>query len=123
MKKALFDEFCCRRLQKTLAVCEERGNQYGDTWRECQFLILKSVFEKIFPNIEPAISQAEMRALACAALVDIKYIRFLGGYKEDNLDDGINYMAVLAEIMKSPELTESVNARILLEEEAEALRS
>lgn len=105
----MFDELCKRRLSKTIKVCEERGNQYGDTLRNGQWLVTRSVLGKFnswgltlysvqtFPELA--------RALAVAGLVDVKYQRLEGGYKEDHLDDGINYSAVLAELMLELERT------------------
>lgn len=46
-------------------------------------------------EIEPK----HFRPLATAALVDMKYWRMMGGYKEDSIIDGINYAAFLAEDM------------------------
>jgi hypothetical protein len=85
------------RLNKTIGVCQERGSQYGDTLKNGQWLVLKSVAKEC--GIELTVDQA--RKLAVAALCDVKYQRFEGGYKEDHCDDGINYLACLAELMKS----------------------
>lgn len=93
----LFDALCKARLNKTIQVCEERGNQYGDTLKNCQWLVMRAVSERL--DSWP-LSMEAARKLAMAALVDIKYQRFEGGYKVDNLDDGINYAAVLAELME-----------------------
>jgi hypothetical protein len=119
--QALFDKLCTRRLEKAAKICAERGGQYGDTWGECPWLVLKSVFGKLFPDIE--IDLPELRALGAAVFVDLKHQRFMGSFKVDNLDDGINYNAVLAEMMESPELLQCIANRTQTQEEAEALRS
>jgi hypothetical protein len=104
----MFDDLCKRRLGKAISVCEQRGEEYGDTLRNGQWLVSRSVARQLADwgltmgaiNVEPSLA----RALAIAGLVDIKYQRFEGGYKVDNLDDGINYSAVLAELMHELEL-------------------
>lgn len=95
-KLPLFDTLVARRLNKTIEIAKERGDQYGDTLKNCQWLKVRAVVREVLKiNITPT----EARLLAIAGLCDIKYQRFEGGYKEDHLDDGINYDAVLAELM------------------------
>ena len=93
----LFDTLVEKRLNKTIEIARERGDQYGDTLKNCQWLKVRAVFQKVTGR---AMSARFARLLAMAALGDIKYQRFEGGYKEDHLDDGINYDAVLAELMR-----------------------
>jgi hypothetical protein len=104
----MFDTLCKRRLGKAIAVCEERGNQYGDTLRNGQWLASRAVARKFndwgLTILSIASDTSCARALSIAGLVDIKYQRFEGGYKVDNLDDGINYSAVLVELMHELEL-------------------
>lgn len=94
-QKPLFDTLCTKRLQKTLDICAERGTQYGDTWRNNRWLIMKSVATKLGIPL----SDYQAIRLGCAVLCDIKYARFEGPFKVDNCDDGINYLAVLAGLM------------------------
>lgn len=105
--KPLFEQLLERRLGKAIKIGNERGNQYGDTLANGQWLVTLSVLREFWSwglNIgdfeinERGTDLA--RALAIAGLVDVKYQRFEGGFKEDHLDDGINYQAVLAELMK-----------------------
>jgi hypothetical protein len=95
--KALFDELVEARLAKTLRICQERGTQYGDTLKNCQWLKVKAVALEL----GIVLTTGEARLLAIAGLCDVKYQRFEGGFKVDNLDDGINYDAVLAELMET----------------------
>lgn len=76
-----------------------RGAQYGDTWRDCQWLTLRAVSGRLFVG---RLTDSECRRLAAAVLVDVKHQRMQGGYKDDNLIDGINYAALLAEEMRQP---------------------
>lgn len=93
----LFDSLVAKRLNKTIEIAKERGDQYGDTLKNCQWLKVRAVVRKV---LQIPITPAEARLLAIAGLCDVKYQRFEGGYKEDHLDDGINYDAVLAELMR-----------------------
>ncbi len=93
----LFDQ----RVTATLARCTDtfrsRGDQYGDTWRDCQHLALRAI---LFTMWGIKLSDTQCRALASAVLVDVKYQRLEGGYTEDHLIDGINYQAFLADEMR-----------------------
>jgi hypothetical protein len=100
----LFETYSKATLQEAISVQEERGAQYGDTWLNCQFLILKSVFKR--GGLQTP-TQDECRAIASAVLCDMKYQRFEGGYKEDNIDDGINYQAFLKQAMRKLNTNES----------------
>lgn len=93
--EALFAELTKPTLERCANIFNERGGQYGDTWRECQFLALKAVARELGITI----IDDHCRAIALAALVDVKYIRLLGGYSDDSLIDGINYSAALAQEM------------------------
>jgi hypothetical protein len=90
--KHLFSERAGETLARCMAVFEERGEQYGDTWRANQWLAAKATAK----HLGLAIPDSAWRALAAAVLVDTKYTRLLAGYKEDSIDDGINYAAFLA---------------------------
>ena len=99
MTEALFTSACRERLNHAIKLVEERGSQYGDTLKDCQWLVMRSVFDLIAEE-EGLLDKELARALAIAALVDIKYQRFQGGYKEDNVDDGINYLSILPEMIR-----------------------
>ena len=94
----LFEEYAMDTIDKATSVYKGRGLEYGDSWKTNPFLILRSVLKEIPACRE--FSQAECRAIAAAVQCDTKYARFEGGYKEDNILDGINYMAFLARAMK-----------------------
>jgi hypothetical protein len=98
----LFDTLVSKRLNKTIEIAKERGDQYGDTLKNCQWLKLRAVAKELGWTL----THVGARLLAIAGLCDVKYQRFEGGYKEDHLDDGINYDAVLAELMKEYKTSE-----------------
>lgn len=74
-----------------------RGLQYGDTWRDCQWLMLRAVVRRAGMG---NLCAAECRRIAAAVLCDVKYQRMMGGFNDDHLIDGIAYQALLAEEMK-----------------------
>ena len=97
-----FEEQASKTLVRAKDVFEERGKQYADTWRECQFLALKATLEAVLRESfgKVVIEQGALRAIAAAVFVDFKYQRLSGGYKDDTVIDGINYAAVWAEEMR-----------------------
>ena len=90
-----------RRAEPTLQLAQDtfrtRGDQYGDTWQDCQWLKLKAV---LFTTYGMKPSDSQCRAMALAAYADMKYQRMQGGYAEDHILDGINYDAALATEMR-----------------------
>lgn len=82
------------RVRNTYA---SRGREYGDTWRDAPLFYLQSVLREFGL---PPLDRPRLVALAAATLADVKYSRMIGGYKDDNLIDGIAYTACLAEAMK-----------------------
>lgn len=95
----LFEQRCKATFDAACATFRERGDQYGDTWRDCQWLALRAVIFQMFGlGLKPTTGQC--RALAAAALVDVKHQRFQGGWNPDHAIDGINYQALLAEEMR-----------------------
>jgi hypothetical protein len=97
-----FERNACATLNRVTAVFCQRGGEYADTWKTCQFLTMKAVAQRLGSHISPE----HFRALATAAFVDMKYQRMEGGYKDDNVVDGIAYSAYLAqemaELLSSP---------------------
>lgn len=86
----LFEEMASPILAECGGVFTERGTQYGDTWRNCQWVKMKAAGRLLglkLTNVQCAI-------LAASAFCDIKYQREEGGYKRDNPVDGINYEAL-----------------------------
>lgn len=90
-KQPLFESHVKSTLDRCTSIFNERGGQYGDTWAHCQFLAMRAVARKL----GAAIPEDTFRALAAAALFDTKYQRLEGGYKQDTIDDGINYGAFM----------------------------
>lgn len=96
-KIPLFEQRCMATFMAAQDTFRSRGDQYGDTWRDCQHLALKAVIFQMF-GLKPTKVQCE--AMACASLVDVKYQRFQGGYDPDHPLDGINYQAYLRDAME-----------------------
>ena len=92
----LFEQRANATLSKVTATFGQRGTEYGDTWRNCRFVVMKAIARELRLNIP----DDAYRALATAAFVDMKYQRNEGGYKEDSLIDGIAYGAFLADEMR-----------------------
>jgi len=95
-QKPLFETHTLATLSRAQRIFVGRGDEYGDTWRDCAFLKMEAVARALRCEIKPE----HFRALAVAAFADMKYWRFLGGFKDDHLIDGINYDAFLAEEMR-----------------------
>lgn len=93
----LFEELATATTKRAESVYAGRGTEYGDTLRESRFLKLKACAAELGYKIE---NTDHLLILAIASLCDVKYWRNLGGYKDDNLIDGINYDKVLAELMQ-----------------------
>lgn len=108
MTMHLFPELATSTLAKVQATFEQRGGEYGDTWRDCQWLTTKAICKEL--GVE--VSEYALRAIALATLVDVKHQRMQGGWKGDNLIDGIAYSAALAEEMERlPHLIENQNQK------------
>jgi hypothetical protein len=99
MSNPLFETQALATIERATSTFAGRGEEYGDTWRECRFLTMQAVAKRL--GLE--IPTNTLRALAAAAFVDMKYWRALGGFKDDSLVDGINYQAFLAEEMRQLE--------------------
>ena len=92
-KKGLFEENATKTLDRISKVYEERAGQYADSYRADTHLTLQAVLEKIGVGVP----DRWLNAITAAVLYDVKYSRLEGGYKEDNIVDGINYGAFLVE--------------------------
>ncbi len=88
----LFDSNAKATLGRVSEIFQQRGGEYGDTWRDCQWLAIKAVSRKLGLNL----THDQCRKIAAAALFDVKYQRLQGGYKDDSIIDGIAYGANLA---------------------------
>lgn len=94
--KPLFELYADATLDAVRGTYAQRGTEYADTWAVLNPLAVKAVMAK-FGIPEPPIGQ--LKAIIAAALVDVKYQRIGGGYKEDSLIDGIAYSALLVGMM------------------------
>jgi hypothetical protein len=93
--KPLFAHHADATLERVQATYQERGDQYGDTLKDCQWLKLRAVGRRFGIEIPPDLALA----LGVAAWCDVKYQRNQGGYKDDSIIDGIAYDAVLAGVV------------------------
>jgi hypothetical protein len=92
----MFERRANATLKRVTATFGQRGTEYGDTLADCQWLAMKATARELGVIIPDEF----LRAIAVAALVDIKYQRLQGGYKDDTVVDGIAYGAVYAEEMR-----------------------
>lgn len=92
VQKPLFELRADETITRTRATYAERGAQYGDTWRDAQWLTLKAVAKRYGVVIPDEV----IRCIAAAVLCDVKYARQMGGYKDDTVIDAIAYNALLA---------------------------
>jgi len=88
----LFDTNAGKTIAKVTETFNQRGNEYGDTWRDCQWLNMKAVADLAGVTLDTA----TCRLFAAAALSDVKYQRMQGGWKDDTIIDRIAYDANLA---------------------------
>lgn len=95
--KQHFAECADKTLDRCRKILTERGAQYSDTWKECRFLALRSTLDVLKAH---GMADRDLRAIAAAVFVDMKYTRLLGGYSDDSVVDGINYMALWADEMQ-----------------------
>ena len=94
--KPKFESNADATLDRVRATYSQRGGEYADTWGTCRFPVMTSVAKELGSTISPQ----HFRALASAALCDMKNERMTGGWKEDNMIDGIAYDAFLVEEMR-----------------------
>ena len=92
----LFESNAASSISKVTATFSQRGNEYGDTWRNGQWLNIKAAAKVAGIPMDTDTA----RLLAAAALSDVKYQRMEGGYKEDTVIDRIAYDANFAAEME-----------------------
>lgn len=92
---ALFDELVAEGLEAAEKVCGQRGAEYGDSYAHNRCVTLNAVKQARKSAIADQTSQQWDLAEELAAMVDIKFCRLEGGYKDDTLLDLINYVAAL----------------------------
>lgn len=104
MTKPIFETFADTTLIRVRNTYSTRGTEYGDTWKNAQWLALKATRDKLGLTIP----DSTLRAVAAAVLVDVKYQRLEGGFKDDSVVDGIAYNALWAEEMQQQEVDKKV---------------
>jgi hypothetical protein len=82
----LFSENVLSAWKDVEAIFVERGAEYTDTWRDCQWLALIAALRAVFGWCNP--DAEALRTIAAAVFVDVKYSRLAGSvYKEDTAID------------------------------------
>lgn len=108
MNSPIFETYTDATLDRVRETYAQRGTEYGDSWKHCQWLTMKAVCRKL----GFLIPEDMLRAVAVAALCDVKHNRLEGGYKDDTIIDSIAYHGLLAEEMRRLEpLKDNVTAR------------
>jgi hypothetical protein len=112
-----FNEAVDKTLHRCLSISDQRGGEYQDTWsldNEVTIFLdatLRAI--GIGPGgpgplaIEPYTPE-EKRLLIVASLIDVKLSRMLGPWKQDTIDDTVNYLGAYAswrEAYENPEGT------------------
>lgn len=106
MTKPIFETFADATLNRVRGTYATRGTEYGDTWRNAQWLALKATRDRLGLSIP----DSALRAVASAVLYDVKYQRLEGGFKDDSVVDGIAYAALWAEEMQQQELDSKISS-------------
>lgn len=106
MSKPTFESHAEATIKRATSTFGQRGEEYGDSWAKPSTKMLDAVAKRMGVNI-PLHAK---RALMLAVLVDVKYNRLEGGYKDDSVLDGINYMSALAEEMRQFEEADKLRA-------------
>lgn len=92
----IFETYADLSFGRVRATYAQRGTEYGDSWRNCQWLAMKATCRRLGITIP----EEFLRALAVAALYDVKYQRLEGGYKDDSVIDAMAYGGLWAEEMR-----------------------
>lgn len=91
-QKAAFNAAVDDTLGACLNVSNQRGGEYQDTWA-LENMVTTFLDATLRDLHIVNLTAEEKRLLIVAALVDVKDSRMLGPWKEDTVDDGINYRA------------------------------
>ena len=94
--KPKFEYHADATLDRVRATYAQRGTEYADTWRDAKFLAMQATAQKLGLKL----SNDQCRVLCAAGLVDVKYHRLSGGYKDDSVIDGIAYQAMWCNEMR-----------------------
>lgn len=101
--KQTFERMADSTLERCRDLYKERGEQYSDTWAIDNLVL--TLTKAIFAKFGWAWGKPEqLRIVLAAALADVKDSRLQGdGSVADSLEDGINYRAVLNQMLKEYE--------------------
>ena len=94
--KPLFQSNALATLETAIKTFSTRGIEYGDSYRIDIHLTLKNILKKYNLDIPDRL----LNAITAAVLIDVKYSRQVGPFKEDTLVDMIAYSAFLNEEIK-----------------------
>lgn len=97
--ESLFQRMADETLAQVKATYAQRGLEYEDGYAVMDPLALQATLKRIGV---PELHREQLMAVIAAALVDVKYWRLMGGYKEDTAVDGIAYTALWVGLMKQP---------------------
>lgn len=93
-----FNRACRMVLEDALKTQAQRGGEYGDSWAldKMNAIFLKAVLKEF----DVSLDDAQIRIVMLAALTDVKDSRIANGnIKTDSVVDGINYRAVLIQLL------------------------
>lgn len=91
---ATFNRASVQTIREALAICEQRGNEYSDSWA---LENLKTPWiDNLFNNhpvgsVPNSLMPHYKRLVALGSMLDIKISRLSGPYKPDTSYDSINY--------------------------------
>jgi hypothetical protein len=104
VKKHTFNQGVDTILKECLAISDQRGSEYEDTWglKNINTPLLSHVLrlKGTFDGEDEMLDRRWRRLLAMAGMIDVKISRFLGPFKEDTPIDMINYLACFTYLMR-----------------------
>lgn len=97
--KQTFEAAMDRVLGECLDIANQRGAEYADSWHLDN--IVTTFTAMALRKFGVALTKEQLRIVLCAALVDVKDQRLASGapYKRDTVVDGINYRAMLVDLL------------------------
>jgi hypothetical protein len=87
-------------LAECLAICEQRGGEYEDSWHLDNLMV--PFHAQVIRQIahDQPYSREEQRLITMAAVCDVKLSRLAGPFKRDTYVDLINYVAALCSLLQ-----------------------
>lgn len=95
VKKHAFNAACENTLRRSLAISDQRGGEYQDSWH-VDNQVTTFIEHVLRLPIVPGREREYRRLIAVASLVDVKDSRMGGPWKLDTVDDGVNYRGAFA---------------------------